>query len=142
MSLVYGSFLALYHNYYGTHNSLSPVFQVLPRSAGGKITKRGQCYQYAILIIHSHQPSIGIGLDLFDFISSHLCSNTEQSPQAVTEALRNTITVIDIVEETISSVSHSVEQICIVLCSETKRKDTGLSANLTQKRPAHILILL
>lgn len=69
------------------------------------------------------------------FAIPHLCCHTQQSPEAVTEALWYTVTVVDVVEEAIASVCNAMEGVCVVLRSVPKRKDTSLTVDLTKKRP-------
>ena len=62
---------------------------------------------------------------------AHLCGHTEQTSQAVSKALWDAITVVYVVEESVASLSHGVEEVSIVLRPKTKREDTGLSSDLT-----------
>ncbi len=64
---------------------------------------------------------------------SHLCCHAEQSPQAVAETLRDAVTVINVIEESIASLRYIVEGVCIMLGTETKREHTGLTVDLAQQ---------
>ena len=51
---------------------------------------------------------------------AHLCSHTEEASETVAEALRDTVSIVDVVEEAVPRLPHSSEEVCIMLSTIAK----------------------
>ncbi len=66
---------------------------------------------------------------------THLSSYTQKASQAVTEAFWYTVTIINVIEQTIPCSCQCIEHVCVMFGSITEGEDTGLTVDLTQEWP-------